>query len=122
VVLRKYLGNGQFLFWAIACSYAQKSLSSHVFAQIVLLRYPIPRIQDMLFNLEGFKYTTSLDLNMGYYHIELSPDSKKLCILVMPFGKYEMQKLPMGLCNSPNIFQEKVSTLMEGLKFVCIHQ
>jgi hypothetical protein len=55
---------------------------------------------------------------MVYYHIDLSPDSKKLCTLVMPLGKYKMQKLPMGLCNSPNIFQEKVSTLMEGLKFI----
>jgi len=33
--------------------------------------YPIPKIQDMLLKLEGFKYATSLDLNMGYYHIEL---------------------------------------------------
>ena len=30
----------------------------------------IPEIQDMLLNLEGFTYTSSLDLNMGYYHIE----------------------------------------------------
>jgi hypothetical protein len=27
--------------------------------------YPIPYIQDMLLNLEGFQYATSLDLNMG---------------------------------------------------------
>jgi hypothetical protein len=72
--------------------------------------------------LEGFKYTTSLDLNMGYYHIELSLDSKKLCTLVMPFGKYKMQQLPMELCNSPDIFQEKVSTLMmEGLELVHVY-
>jgi hypothetical protein len=42
---------------------------------------------------------------MGYYHIELSPFSKRLCTIVMPFGKYEYQRLPMGLCNSPDIFQ-----------------
>jgi hypothetical protein len=80
--------------------------------------YPIPNIQDMLLNLEGFQYATSLDLNMGYYHIELDPDSKKLCTLVFPFGKYEMQRLPMGLCNSPDIFQEQMSELFEGLDFV----
>ena len=80
--------------------------------------YPIPHIQDMLLNLEGFQYATSLDLNMGYYHIELCPDSKKLCTLIFPFGKYEMQRLPMGLCNSPDIFQEKMSELMDGLEFV----
>ena len=80
--------------------------------------FPIPNIQDMLLNLEGFQYATSLDLNMGYYHIELCPDSKKLCTLVFPFGKYEMQRLPMGLCNSPDIFQEKMSELFDGLEFV----
>mgnify|MGYP005753024869 CR=1 FL=1 len=77
--------------------------------------YPIPKIQDLLSNLEGFQYATSLDLNMGYYHIELSPASKKLCTIVLPFGKYEYQKLPMGLCNSPDIFQEKMSELFQGM-------
>ena len=80
--------------------------------------YPIPNIQDMLLNLDGFKYATSLDLNMGYYHIKLSPRSRRLCTLVFPFGKYEMQRLPMGLCNSPDIFQEKMSELFDGLEFV----
>ena len=72
----------------------------------------------MLLNLEGFKYATSLDLNMGYYHIELNPASREMCTIVLPFGKYEYQRLPMGLCNSPDIFQEKMSELMEGLDFV----
>jgi len=35
--------------------------------------YPIPKIQDLLLKLEGFKYATSLGLNMGYYHIRLCP-------------------------------------------------
>ena len=33
-------------------------------------------------------------------------------------GKYKYQQLPMGLCNSPDIFQEKMSSLMAGLEFV----
>ena len=28
--------------------------------------YPIPKIQDLLLKLAGFKWATSLDLNMGY--------------------------------------------------------
>ena len=36
----------------------------------------------------------------------------------MPWGKYEYLKLPVGLCNSPDIFQEKMNELMEGLEFV----
>jgi hypothetical protein len=80
--------------------------------------YPIPKIQDMLLKLECFKYATSLDLNMGYYHIKLSPHSKRLCTIVLPFGKYKYQQLPMGLCNSQDILQGKMSNLMIGLNFV----
>jgi hypothetical protein len=80
--------------------------------------FPLPKIQDLMLKLEGFQFATSLDLNMGYYHIELSPASKRLCTIVLPWGKYEYQRLPMGLCNSPDIFQEKMSTLMQGLDYV----
>ena len=40
--------------------------------QIKRKPYPIPKIQEMILNIEGFKYARSLDLNMGYYHIRLS--------------------------------------------------
>ena len=75
-------------------------------------------MQDSLLKLEGFQYATSLDLNMGYYHIELSPHAKQLCTIVLPWGKYEYQRLPMGLCNSPDIFQAKISCLMANLEYV----
>src|SRR5687768_7064951 len=32
--------------------------------------FPIPKIQEMLHKLEGFMFATSLDLNMGYYHLD----------------------------------------------------
>ena len=79
--------------------------------------FPLPKIQDLLLKLEGFQYATSLDLNMGSYHIKLSPFSQQLCTIVLPWGKYSYQALPMGLCNSPDIFQEKITELMEGLEF-----
>ena len=34
--------------------------------------YTMPKINQMLLKLEGFQYDTSLDLNMGYYHTQLS--------------------------------------------------
>ena len=54
---------------------------------------------------------------MGYYHIEVKPNSSRLCTVVLPWEKYEYLHLPMGLCNSPDIFQEKMSELMVGLEF-----
>ena len=40
--------------------------------------FPIPKIQDKFLKLEDFKYAPSLDLNMGYYHIELCLLKKKI--------------------------------------------
>ena len=80
--------------------------------------FPIPKVQDLLLKLEGFQHAMSPNLNMGYYHIELTPFIKRLCTIVMPWGKYEYQCLPMGLCNSPDIFQEHMFELFSDLEFV----
>jgi hypothetical protein len=79
--------------------------------------FPLPKITDMLQKLEGFMYATSLDLNMGNYHMLLTPFSSRLCTIVLPWGKYEHCRLPMGLSISPDVFQEKMSELMSGLQF-----
>ena len=62
-------------------------------------------------------YATSLDLNMGYYHLLLTQNASRLCTVVLPWEKYEYLRLPIGLCNSPDIFQEKMGELMAGLDF-----
>ena len=49
-----------------------RELNKHILHQ----PYTIPKIQDILLRLEGFHYGNTLDLNMGYYHIELSSKSK----------------------------------------------
>eukprot|EP00957_Ditylum_brightwellii_P079336 6031842-Ditylum_brightwellii.AAC.1 len=68
--------------------------------------------------MERFKHATSSDLNMGYYNIEITPDASKLCTNLLAWGKYEYCKLPMGLCNSPDIFQEKMNALFAGFEEV----
>ena len=83
--------------------------------------FPIPKIQDMLQKLEGFKYATALDLNMGYYTIKLNPDAQELCTIVLPWGKYKYLRLPMGISGAPDIFQAKMSGLMAGLEFVKVY-
>ena len=45
-------------------------------------------INEMLLRLRGFQYATSLDLNMGYYHIKLSENASNLCTIFIPRGKY----------------------------------
>jgi len=65
---------------------------------------PVPNIQDMLLNPEGFQWATGRDLNVGCCHVRLDSASEQLCAIALPFGKCECQATPMGLCNSPGIF------------------
>lgn len=88
---------------------------------IVRCPYPMPRIQQLFQELIGFQFSTSLDLNMGFFHIPLTPEASKLCAIVLPFGKFQYQRLPMGLCNSPDIFQESMSRLLDGLDSVRVY-
>ena len=58
---------------------------------------------------------------MGYYHIEISDNSKELLTIVNQWGKYEYQRLPMGMCNSPAILQENISEIFVGLDTVRVY-
>ncbi len=86
--------------------------------RIIRKPFPTPKIQEMLQKLQGYQWATSLDLNMGYYHIVLDADARKYYTTVLPWGKYEYLRLPMGLDNSPDIFQEEMSELMGNLYFI----
>ena len=43
---------------------------------------------------------------------------EQICTIVLPWGKYKYQKLPMGVYNSTYIFQEKISELFYGFDMV----
>ena len=54
------------------------------------------KIREMILNLEGFQYTTSLDLNMRYYNIRLREEASNLFTIILPWGNYKYKHLPMG--------------------------
>ena len=66
--------------------------------------------------LEGFQYATSLDLNMGYYTISLSPASQYMTKIVTEFEKFRYNRLHMVMCAPGDIFQSKVDGLLGDIK------
>ena len=103
------------------CKKAAKSVLTdfrEVNKRIIRTPFPIPKISDVLRELEGFTFATTIDLNMGYWTIRLDPDAQKICTIILPWGKYSYMRLPMGVAGSPDIFQEKMSDLMRALEFV----
>jgi hypothetical protein len=62
--------------------------------------------------LSVFKYATAIDLRMGYYHIPLDLEAQKVCTTILPWGKYQYKRLPMGVKTSPDIFQRIMYELL----------
>ena len=76
-------------------------------------------INEMLFQLEDFQSDISLDLNMGYYHIRLRNNASNSCKIIILWGGYFYNCLPMGITNLPEIFLQKMNDLFHGFEFIC---
>ena len=76
----------------------------------------LPRIKDSLDCLDGATIFTSLDLQSGYWQVEMTEDSKPLtAFTVGPLGFYECVQMPFGLTNALATFQCLMETCLEEI-------
>ena len=59
--------------------------------------YPIPNLEDTIYNLHDMHYFSSLDLMRGYYQVPMSPESKPLTSFVTSSGQWQFCRMPFGL-------------------------
>ena len=55
---------------------------------------------------------------MGYYHIYLSKQARNLCTIILPWGQYQYKRLPIGVSNYLDIFQDKMNEMFHGFDFI----
>ena len=67
--------------------------------------HPLPRIDDLLDKLQGARYFTSMDLLQGFWQLPLLDSDKPKTAFKTAFGHYQFRVVPMGLSNSPSVFQ-----------------
>ena len=84
--------------------------------------YTLPTIDDILPNLSGSKFYSVLDASRGYWQIPLLPESAKLTTFITHRGRYNFRRLPFGICNASEIFQRKMTELLQNIEGVaCYH-
>lgn len=81
-----------------------------------ILRTPfaMPTLEKILADLKGAKWFSTIDLSNAFFHIELHEDSRHLTNFMTEFGMFRSVRLPFGLCNAPDIFQEVLQRKILG--------
>ena len=77
--------------------------------------YPIPQVDETLAQLAGAVLFSKLDANCGFWQIPLSAESRQLTTFITPYGRYCFNKLPFGITSAPELFQRRMSVMLEGL-------
>ena len=83
--------------------------------------YPLPRIDESLDQLAGSSWFSCLDLNAGYWQVEVEPKDRSKTAFVTRDGLFEFEVLPFGLCNGPATFERLMETVLAGLHWqICL--
>ena len=68
-------------------------------------KFPLPKIDDALDWLAGFRHFSTLDLASGYWQVEMESSSKEKTAFTTYSAIYQFCKMPLGLVNAPATFQ-----------------
>ena len=80
--------------------------------------FPFPNIHEQLYDLNGAKIFSQIDLDRGYNQVILEEESKKYTAFICQFGVYEFNRMPFGLKNAPKSFQKVMIGILGDLKYI----
>ncbi len=86
-------------------------------AKTVLIANPLPTTQEALENIGMTKpkWFSVMDLQSGFFQAELDPSSKQYTAFATHVGLFQYCRLPQGLSNSAQTFQQIMEAVLRGL-------
>ncbi|BHF65296.1 hypothetical protein SprV_0200830600 [Sparganum proliferum] len=77
--------------------------------------FPLPRIDTTLEALAGAACFSTLNLQSGYWQVEMAPEDRPKTAFSIPSGLYEFETMPFGLANAPATFQRLMASVLRDL-------
>ena len=79
--------------------------------------YPLPRIDDCLDCLSSARYFSTLDMQSGYWQLEVREEDKPKTAFITRSGLFEYITMPFGLCGAPSTFERCMEQVLRGLQW-----
>lgn len=83
-------------------------------------KYPLPLIEDLLDELHGAQWFTSLDLCSGFHQIRIAPGEEYKTAFQIHSGHYEYKVMPYGVTGGPATFQTIMNVILASLLRKCV--
>lgn len=80
--------------------------------------YHIPVVEELFARLVNCNIFTLLDAKHAFWQLTLDEPSSYMCTFTTPWGRYRFLRVPFGLSVAPELFQQAIDTVFEGLPIV----
>ena len=83
--------------------------------------FALPLASDIFSTLGGAKVMSTLDLDRGFWQVEMADEDKEKTAFTSFLGSFSFQVMPFGLRNSPSTYQRLMSHVLSGYTGVFCH-